>query len=231
MPSCAYVFRPIVNWPGARRTSFKNSPFKASHSKTMDDMDREVFHLGARDWVLQVDCREEDIRIDGQLRKDVKPRSSAIIVSFTGRHGPVSFPCDTYSHWRDNLRAVALALQALRAVDRYGVTRNAEQYKGWRALPAGGTEMARAGLAAGEWATVEEAARYLCQVAWPHTTPGHDPVVRQVARGDKEILSGLYREAARKAHPAAGGTEAELSKINRCRDYIRSVVGTPGGNG
>ena len=34
-----------------------------------------------------------------------------------------------------NLRAIALALAALRAVERYGVTRRQEQYKGWAELP------------------------------------------------------------------------------------------------
>lgn len=42
-----------------------------------------------------------------------------------------------YDDWRDNLRAVALSLEALRAVDRYGVSRRGEQYRGWQALEAG----------------------------------------------------------------------------------------------
>lgn len=39
--------------------------------------------------------------------------------------------------WEDNLRAIALALEALRKVDRYGVTRRGEQYTGWKQLTAG----------------------------------------------------------------------------------------------
>ena len=38
-----------------------------------------------------------------------------------------------------NLRSIALGLKALRAVDRYGVSRRGEQYAGFRAaLTAGG---------------------------------------------------------------------------------------------
>jgi hypothetical protein len=39
--------------------------------------------------------------------------------------------------WQHNVRAIALGLEALRKVDRYGITRRGEQYAGWKALPAG----------------------------------------------------------------------------------------------
>lgn len=50
----------------------------------------------------------------------------------------LSYPCDSCDNWQHNVRSIALALQALRAVDRYGVTRRAEQYRGWGKLPAPG---------------------------------------------------------------------------------------------
>jgi hypothetical protein len=34
--------------------------------------------------------------------------------------------------WQDNLRAVALGLEALRRVERYGIAQRGEQYAGWR---------------------------------------------------------------------------------------------------
>lgn len=49
-------------------------------------------------------------------------------------------PCDTFSYWKDNVRAVALALEALRKIDRYGV-RTGSQYAGFKALPADDVEM------------------------------------------------------------------------------------------
>jgi hypothetical protein len=40
--------------------------------------------------------------------------------------------------WRDNLRAIALGLEALRAVNRYGITRGiGEQYAGFLQLTTG----------------------------------------------------------------------------------------------
>lgn len=56
-------------------------------------------------------------------------------MSFDTKKGSLRFPCDTYISWEDNLRAIVLTLERLRAIDRYGVTQHAEQYKGWNALP------------------------------------------------------------------------------------------------
>ena len=68
----------------------------------------------------------------------------------------MSYPCDKYSNWQANLRAIALSLEALRAEDRYGVTRRAEQYKGWaKLLPPNA-----------EFASDIEAAGFL-SIAWP----------------------------------------------------------------
>jgi hypothetical protein len=58
------------------------------------------------------------------------------VLSFNSKFGPLSYPCDRFQTWDDNLRAIALSLEHLRAVDRYGVTKRGEQYQGWAQLPA-----------------------------------------------------------------------------------------------
>src|SRR5690606_26744073 len=116
-------------WPGEPTVKRKASLFRASYADTLRLLDAELRHLRATQVVIQAACGEEDIRLDGQLRASAKLRSPAIILSFHSKHGPLSYPRDRYTDWQDNLRAIALALQALRAVDRYGVTRQAEQYR------------------------------------------------------------------------------------------------------
>lgn len=46
------------------------------------------------------------------------------------------FATDAYALWEHNVRAIALTLEALRAVDRYGTT-GGRQYAGFRQLQAG----------------------------------------------------------------------------------------------
>jgi len=132
-----YEFRPLEGgWPGERTRNRQRARFNAKFNRTLDDLQRELAQLQARQVVIQIDANASEIRRDGMLRSDAKVKGPGVVLSFNSKHGPLSYPCDTYHDWQDNLRAIALALGALRAVDRYGVTKRAEQYKGWQKLPA-----------------------------------------------------------------------------------------------
>ena len=132
------TYRPLPPiWPSGERTvSYRRrSPnFKASWTKTIDQLEREIRALGARSAVLEAGFREQDIRNDGYPRASARPNDPAVIVDFESKYGPLRYGCDTFTTYEANLRAIALALEALRLVDRYGVTKRGEQYKGWLAL-------------------------------------------------------------------------------------------------
>jgi hypothetical protein len=129
------IFRPLQQWPGPMTRSRNRSRFKASYNSTIRQLERELLHLRARQAVIQVALSERDIRQDGLPRSGSRPSHPGVILSFNSRHGPLSYPCDTFQDWEDNLRAIVLSLEHLRAVDRYGVTKRGEQYTGWAALP------------------------------------------------------------------------------------------------
>lgn len=145
-----YTTRPISDrtWlrPEHERVS---SQFSVTWTDTLDLLIREVFAIqykGMPDPVIEVDVRERDIRIDGGLRADAKAATPAVVVAFESKHGPLLYRCDRYrgggyrsrmQPWQHNVRAIALTLEALRSVDRYGATRRGEQYTGWKALPPG----------------------------------------------------------------------------------------------
>lgn len=113
------------------------SSFRAPISKTVRLLASELRAIDAERVVLQVDVREQDLRLDGLPRAKARASSPAVVLAFDSRVGPLRYEVGTYSRWEDNLRAIALGLKALRAVDRYGVTKRGEQYAGWRALPLG----------------------------------------------------------------------------------------------
>lgn len=133
------TFRPLetpVKGQGARY-----SPFRASWSATVEMLADELRHHGAQRTVLEVDIRERDLRLDGLPRANVTAGSPGVVLSFeatrvSGRPH-LRYEVATFTDWQDNVRAVAMGLRALRAVDRYGVTRRGEQYAGWKQLPAG----------------------------------------------------------------------------------------------
>lgn len=132
----SYVVRPISD-----RTPFtgkhRYSPFQSSWTATRELLLREVRAISGRDLVLELDVREQDLRLNGELRANARPATPAVRVAFDSAHGPLAYATDRFSSWQDNVRAIALGLEALRKVDRYGITKRGEQYAGWKALPGG----------------------------------------------------------------------------------------------
>lgn len=141
---------PIRQWPGPLTADRRRHPFRVSRQRswgrgsehgvdwsgTVDLLDRELFQLDAENVVLQMAVTDRDIRNDGWIRANARPEHPGVILTFDSMHGPLSYPCDTFEDWQANVRAIALALEALRKVDRYGVTKRGEQYTGWKAIPA-----------------------------------------------------------------------------------------------
>lgn len=120
------------------------SQFSASWSDTVRLLGREIRHLRPREALLEAGFTDGQLRLDGLPRATARPWTEAVVLTLVGARGlgnvdlgDLRYPCGTYRSWQDNVRAIALALEALRKVDRYGVTRRGEQYAGWKQLGAG----------------------------------------------------------------------------------------------
>lgn len=148
-----YTIRPLGAWTLPVTESRQSSGvFRASWDRTLRDLDYELNELGASGVVFQIDVQEGDVRLDGMLRNNAKVSFPGVKVSFESKFGPLTYATDAYEQrwsgdmpgWQANIRAIALGLKALRAVDRYGITKRGEQYVGWKALPPGGTAVGSA---------------------------------------------------------------------------------------
>ena len=189
-------------WPTGQRTppdDRQYSRFKATWNATMNLLQHELRWLEAVEPVIiEAGYRSHEIRLDGQPRAGARPEDPGVVVSFDSRLGPLRYVCDAYREHAANLRAIALTLEHLRAVDRYGVTKRGEQYQGWAALPPSDEgEMNR-----------EEAEAFIRRQGAPN------------ARTDGIPLERLYRLAARRLHPDAGGNPVEWAKLDRARRVV-----------
>lgn len=156
-----WQIEPITAWTWPVTAQPRVHRFTASWSDTLGLLERELDHLGVQGAVvIQAFVQHGDVRRDGMLRATARPSKPGVALSFTCRSGPLTFPCDTYESWagsklagwQANLRAIALSLEALRAVDRHGVSRTGEQYVGWRAIESGKASV---------FASADEAVRWL----------------------------------------------------------------------
>lgn len=205
----AYTVRPLSDRTWLRRPSQRaGTRFQAKWVDTEALLLEEVDRLGGRQLVIEVDVREQDLKLDGTLRANAREAASpAVVVAFeTSKHGPMLYRCDTFvapyswqgKDWHQNVRAIALTLQALRAVDRYGATETGQQYAGFKAI-GGGTPMPG-------------------PTAKPITRDVAKRVIYDAAReiridADMVDLGSAYRWAIRATHPDAGGTREAFDRV------------------
>lgn len=207
------VVRPIDLWPGELTPQSRREPsrFSASWSATVNLLEQEAEHLGVGgEIVLQLAVVERDCRLDGWIRANASPSHPGVIISFDSRHGPLRYSTDRFgwgggTHlpaWQANVRAIALGLEALRKVDRYGIAKGGEQYVGYRALAAGANThpMNR-----------DEALWMLAR---------HSGMTRpEVA----ENLGKAYRSAAHELHPDRGGDPEDFRRLGEARALLEST--------
>lgn len=132
--------RPLTTWPGELTPPSKQerSPFSSTLSRTLAQLHVELRALNAKRPILEVAIPENKFRIDGRPYADAKATHAGVVLSLPDTsEGPLRYATDRFTTWQDNLRAITLGLEALRKVERYGITRRGEQYQGFRAIESG----------------------------------------------------------------------------------------------
>jgi hypothetical protein len=209
------VCRPITVWPGRllRPSERRGAPFKAKWGTTVADLARELRHLQAKQIILQLAVTEHDIVSDG-----TRPYAAAlaqhpgVILTFDSKIGSLNYWTDRFQGWGDNIRAIALGMAAARAIERYGIVHNDENYRGWRALPPSSGEAAIKTAM-----TMDEAARVLADVGGTHAT-------RVLAFPD--AYKTAYRAAAKLWHPDTGGSQADFERLQEIKRVLDAHHGS-----
>jgi len=204
-----YQFRPLI-WTGPQAAARKSSGvFQAGWEDTLVILQDEIELLdGESPLIFEVDVREQDLRLDGQLKTGchVGQFPGAAVV-FRSKFGQLRYASDAYEQrwpgalpgWQANIRAIALALKALRAVDRYGVGRPGQQYAGYKALAAGNGQ---------SFGSADEALR------WMRGQP-------ESGEGGELPPGQLYRKLALRMHPdVKGGSQEDWNRLNNARQLL-----------
>jgi hypothetical protein len=206
-----YTIRPLGPWLEPVTANRRGAHlFRVGWDATLKFLAAELDQLGADRYVLQVDVIEAELRRDGMLRTHARVGFPGVRVSFESVHGPLTYATDAYERvyghglesWQANVRAIALALEALRAVDRYGVSGRGQQYAGWTAITSRPAVMTR-----------EQAAEFIAHWAGE----GHDAARILV---DGEALKSAHRAAARVTHPDRTRDDDTMARLNVARDRL-----------
>lgn len=199
---------PLREWPGTLTPRRRVAGFSASWSATLSLLRSELKHLGAKNTELLVAIRPDDFRLDGRPRANARQEHPGVVLSFDSKVGRLSYAVDTFTGWQDNVRGIAKSLEALRMVDRYGVTKHGEQYRGFMAIEA---NAAPAGFA-----TAEEALQFLARIIADEWEGGRVDTRLSNARA-------LLRGAMRRTHPDTGGDAATFQRVTLAEAKLREA--------
>lgn len=215
-------YRPIKKWPEGWREQTRGdapwSPFKSDWSSTLRLLDDEVRHLGADSATLQLDTAEGNCRADGSLRGDARVGyHGVILVVESADYGVLTYACNKFDAprdpWRQNVRAVALGLESLRRVERYGIADRGQQYAGYAEL---GT-----GIALGPAAmTVEQAAAFVAENSIESPISGRPVFTAEEILHSPAKYRSAYKLALRTCHPDTGGTKELFNRLTEAHDLM-----------
>jgi hypothetical protein len=229
-----YEIRPLGAWDRPATESRKSAgTFRIGWFDALEELRTEVAALGGSLVVVRIDAADADIRRDGMLRSRAKVGFPGVKLSFESKHGPLTYATDVYEKlysgdlesWQANVRAITLGLRALRAVDRYGITRTGEQYRGWTQI---GAKAAEDGM------TTDEAVRVIADAgrfrpefvrvfadALVSAGAGRERIVGRVSVADsRTALAKICRKAMASTHPDAGGNADVFRLVVKARDVL-----------
>ena len=211
------IIKPISKWIGAETKNPGNSQFKQTYSNTKAILQNELAKLKAIDSSVRIEMfiSPQDLRQDGELRANARPSKPGVVLSFSkvknrfydeksktwkNELQTLSYPCDTYNDWQDNLRAIALSLQKLRDVARYGVFKY-EDMISRLALPS----------ADGKLSDMVSALEFLSK---------HSSYSVAVLRDEIQVRRAAYKYALTILHPDKGGNIEEFHKLQDAKRIL-----------
>jgi len=184
--------RPAAFHKRTQRYGEGGSNWKERQRLTVGDssafLSGELRRLGARRVVVSSNLRLKD---NGQPFAQ-QPRmldDPGVAVYFTLKSASRVLACDKWSSVADNLMAIAKHIEALRAVDRYGVGFLEQAFAGYTALPP----------AVGH--------------DWRQTLGFRSDELVSPA-----VVEARFLKLAKQAHPDAGGDPNEMARLNAARD-------------
>jgi len=156
---------------------------------------REIQRLGGKKAILSTNI---PLRLDGLPYANTRePGDPGVAIYFEYKGKPMVFACDQFRKTRENIRAIALTIKSIRAIERYGSSDMMERaFRGFTAIPEATGEPWRSvlGFSATQSLTGEE-------------------------------VDSAFRRLALTEHPDKGGTTERFQRIMNARNDARRALG------
>jgi len=129
----AYPLKWPNGWPRTR--SPKRSRFEVTFARARDELVDEIQRMGGRYVVLSTNVA---VRRDGwPYANQAEPKDPGVAVYFQRGDRQMVFACDRWDRVKDNMRAIAKTIEAMRGIERWGASEMMERaFAAFEALPA-----------------------------------------------------------------------------------------------
>jgi hypothetical protein len=192
-----------LDWPVGypRGKSKKRATFKATVAKARDQILRELRLMGVPDYHVIISSNAPiSSRTMQMLAMKAEPADPGVAVYFRKNDRAHVLACDKWDRMADNLRALAMTLEAMRGLDRWGCSEMLDRvFQGFTALPPPPAHKGKA-------------------------KPWHE-VLGVDAHAGIDLIEQCYRMKMRAAHPDAGGTHEAAWELNHAITEARRARG------
>lgn len=124
-----------VGWARTEPHRRSSSGYQVTFGRARDELLRSIRLLGGHDIVISSNL---PLKRDGMpYANSSEPLDAGVAVYWTQQQQPRVMACDCWAKTRDNIRAIGLAIEGLRAIERSGASQILERaFQGFAALPA-----------------------------------------------------------------------------------------------
>lgn len=188
-----------LNWPDYQprtpRHQVKASQFNMSLSKATNALLHEVRLMKGSEVVVS---SNRILRADGMpSAAHGEPDDTGVAVYFNYRSRPMVFACDRWKTVKENVRAIAKTVEAIRGIERWGSSDMMEQaFRGFEAL---------------------EAPR---KQGWREVFG-----IAPTSGVDADEIKRIYRQKAMEAHPDHGGSPDEWQTLQEAYGQAMAEAG------
>jgi hypothetical protein len=188
MSARAYPLQWPKGWPktetGKRESGirFKN----VSLAGALSGLQEEIRRLGGKNLALS----------SNYTLGSTNPKEPGVVAYFDYDGKPVAMPCDRWNQIEANVRAIALTIEAMRGMERWGAKHMiTAMFAGFTALPA------RTGPS-----------------CWDVLGIRSEPLPTE------QVVMAAYRTLAQKAHPDKGGSTEAFNELTQAKDIAIATI-------
>jgi DnaJ domain len=128
--SQAYPLQWPKNWPKTEPNRRETSRFKQTLGAALSNLKKECERLGGKGLVLS----------SNYTLGNERPSEPGVVAYFVLEQKQIAIPCDRWRHVEDNVHAIALTIEAMRGMERWGAKHMiTAMFTGFRALPEKGS--------------------------------------------------------------------------------------------